>query len=232
MADCVRESITLVVRLPVELQVLTNPDTESEMPRHLIVAIVLSIAVAAGAFVALRVSTPEQTRAALVFPEPAPVPAFALVDHEGAPADGSVFEGRWNLVFFGFTHCPDVCPTTLQVLATAQGALRDRGLSPLPRIVLVSVDPERDTPEVLGRYVAHFGSGSLGLTGELTEIRALTDGLGIFFEKRAGEGDNYGVDHSAAVLVIDPQGRLRGLFGAPHLAEDYVHDLPILMAAR
>lgn len=202
------------------------------MPRHLIVAIVLSIAVAAGAFVALRVSTPEQPRVALVFPEPAPIPAFALVDQHGAPADGAVFEGHWNLVFFGFTHCPDVCPMTLQVLAAAQQQLSEQGQAPLPRIVLVSVDPERDTPEAMSGYVSHFGTGSIGLTGDLSQIRALADGLGIFFEKREGEGDNYGVDHSAAVLVIDPQGRLHGLFGAPHRAEDYVHDLPILMAAR
>jgi len=202
------------------------------MPRHLIVAIVLSIAVAAGAFVALRVSTPEQPRVALVFPEPAPIPAFTLVDHDGMPADASVFEGHWNLVFFGFTHCPDVCPTTLQVLATAQQMLREQGQAPLPRIVLVSVDPERDTPEALAGYVTHFGTGSLGLTGELPQLRALADGLGIFFEKRAAEGDSYGVDHSAAVLVIDPDGRLRGLFGTPHRAEDFVHDLPILIAAR
>ena len=201
-------------------------------PRHILVAIGLAAMLAAGILLALRLQTPAEPESALVLPAPNPVPEFSLVDQYGSPADPSVFEGQWDLVFFGFTHCPDICPTTLQVLAAAQQQLSEQGQAPLPRIVLVSVDPERDTPEAMSGYVSHFGTGSIGLTGDLSQIRALADGLGIFFEKREGEGDNYGVDHSAAVLVIDPQGRLHGLFGAPHRAEDYVHDLPILMAAR
>jgi protein SCO1/2 len=99
----------------------------------------------------------------------------------------------------------------------------------LPRIVLVSVDPERDTPAILAEYVGYFGEDNLGLTGSLEEIRKLTDGLGIYFEKQAANGENYVVDHSAAVLVIDPDGGFHSLFSGPHVVDNYVHDLPLLM---
>ena len=195
-----------------------------------IAALLVGFALAAGVFVALRMQQPAVPTTAMVLPNPDPLPAFALLDQDGAPIDETVFEGQCDLVFFVFTHCPDICPTTLQVLAAAKAELRERGVSTLPRIVLVSVDPERDTPEILSEYVAYFGAGNLGITGPLEEIRALTTGLGIYFEKQAGDGDNYLVDHSAAVLLVDPDGRFAGLFSGPHVVANYVHDLPILMA--
>ena len=201
-------------------------------PRNIIVAVALAIALVAGAFVALRGQPPAAPSAALVLPSPNPVPAFALINQHGEPVDQTVFQGHWDLVFFGFTHCPDICPTTLQVLATARQTLADNGREPLLRIVLVSVDPERDTPEILGRYVDYFGAGNLGLTGTLEEIRKLTGGLGIYFEKQPGGDDGYGVDHSGAVLLIDPDGGFHSLFSGPHVVEDYVHDLPLLMGGR
>jgi len=100
----------------------------------------------------------------------------------------------------------------------------------LPRIVLVSVDPERDTPESLAQYVAYFGDDNLGITGDLAELRKLTNGLGIYFEKTTGDGENYSVAHAAVVLVINPDGQLKALFSAPHEAGNFVHDLPIIMS--
>ena len=195
----------------------------------LIIAFAIGVALAAGVFVALRTQPPTEPLGAMVLPNPNPLPTFELIDQDGAPIDETVFEGQWDLVFFGFTHCPDVCPTTLQVLAAAKTALGEKGVSPLPRIVLVSVDPERDTPEILEQYVGYFGAGNLGITGSLEGIRALTKGLGIYFEKQESDDGNYLVDHSAAVLLIDPQGRFSALFSGPHVVENYVHDLPILM---
>jgi protein SCO1/2 len=198
----------------------------------LIIALAAGLAVAAGLFVALRLQPPSVPTTALALPDPNPVPAFELVDQRGTPIDETVFRGQWDLVFFGFTHCPDICPTTLQVLATAKSALEEQGVTPLPRIVLVSVDPERDTPEILSRYVAYFGADNLGITGSLEGIRALTSGLGIYFEKQESDDGNYLVDHSAAVLLVDPEGRFSALFSGPHVPADYVHDLPILMAEK
>ena len=104
----------------------------------------------------------------------------------------------------------------------------------MPRIVLVSVDPERDSPEILGQYIDYFGDGNLGLTGTLEEIRKLTGGLGIYFQKQSGDDDgaDYSVDHSAAVLVIDPDGGFHAVFSGRHVVDNFVHDLPILMGDR
>lgn len=198
-------------------------------PRNVIFAAAVAVALAAGIFLALRSTAPAVPESALILPAPDPVPAFSLLNQHGETVDQSVFEGQWDLVFFGFTHCPDICPATLQVLATAKRALAVKGQRPLPRIVLVSVDPERDTPEVLGQYVDYFGDDNLGLTGTMEEIRKLTHGLGVYFEKRSTDGDDYSVDHWAGVYVIDPDGNRHSVIGAPHVVDNYVRDLPILM---
>ncbi len=187
-------------------------------------------AVLAGAFLASRLQPPATVAFATVLPDPNPVPSFSLLDQHGNAVDEHVFKGQWDLVFFGFTHCPDICPMTLQVLAAARQQLADAGQAPLPRIVLVSVDPERDTPELLGQYVDYFGDDNLGLTGSLEGVQQLADGLGIYFARQPADGDNYNVDHSAAVLVVDPNGGFHALFGGPHVVENYVHDLPIILA--
>ncbi len=199
--------------------------------RHIIAGLVLGTAVAAGLSLALRnAGAPAVPLAATILPVGNELPEFALLDQDGAPVGRAVFEGQWDVVFFGFTNCPDICPATMTVLAQAKRELEAQGQEPLPRVVLVSVDPERDTPAAMARYVAHFGDGNLGVTGELGELSKLTDALGIFFSK-SGAGDGaYGVDHSTVVLVIDPQGRLKALFTAPHDVADFVHDLPLIMA--
>jgi protein SCO1/2 len=201
-------------------------------PRNLLVALVLALALVAGVLVALRSATPTDPVSALVLPNPDPLPEFSLLDQHGSTIDRSVFTGQWDVVFFGFTHCPDICPTTLQLLATARTTLAEQGQEPLPRIVLVSVDPERDTPAIIGQYVDYFGAGNLGITGSLEEISRLTGGLGIYFQKQATDSDNYLVDHSAAVLVIDPDGRFSALFSGPHSVANFVHDLPIIMSGK
>jgi protein SCO1/2 len=196
--------------------------------RHTFIAVVL----ATGLLVASCNRAPTPPATATVLPEAVPVPAFSLVDQSGEPIDESVFEGYWDLVFFGFTHCPDICPTTLQVLAAAKSRLADLGHSPLPRIVLVSVDPERDTPELMAQYVDYFGEGNLGITGTLEELKKLTSGLGIYFQKQASDTEHYTVDHSAAVLLVDPDGGFSAVFGGTHEVENFVHDLPLIMVQQ
>ena len=201
--------------------------------RNVFVAVVAIVAITTGTWLSYQLmSPPPVTQTATTLPAPAELPEFSLLDHNGQAIGRDVFEGYWNLVFFGFTHCPDVCPLTMRVLADARSQLAAIGQEPLPRIVLVSVDPERDTPEIMSQYVGYFGDGNLGITGELEEVRKLTNGLGIFFEKASMNGDDYSVDHSAVVLVINPGGRFHALFGAPHEAANFVHDLPIIMAGH
>ena len=196
-------------------------------------AIVALAALTAGGWFAYRhTAPPPLPRTATVLPAPADLPEFSLVDGQGNAFDRDALRDHWSLLFFGFTHCPDVCPLTLQVLATARLALDASGFEPLPQIVFVSVDPERDTAAVVRDYAAHFGAGTIGVTGDMAELRRLTDGLGIFFQKSAGESGNYGVDHSAVVLLVGPDARFHALFGTPHEPDNFVHDLPLIMVSR
>jgi protein SCO1/2 len=202
-------------------------------PRNIFVAAVAVIAIATGAWLSYKMAAPPaQPRAATLLQGGVDLPEFSLLDHTGSPVDRQVFDGYWNLVFFGFTHCPDICPLTLQVLASARAQMAAEGVEPLPRIVLVSVDPERDTPDKLAQYVGYFGDGNLGITGALDELRKLTGALGIWFEKSALDDNNYSVDHGAAVLLIGPDGVYRAVFSAPHEAENFVHDVPIIMGRQ
>lgn len=198
--------------------------------------LLVAVAVAAGTwFVATAIERPDKRpQSATVLPETRPLPRFALIDHENRPFTRESLLGRTSLVFFGFTHCPDICPATLQQLASARRQIAesaDDAAGPVPQIILISVDPERDTPAKLEGYVEYFGEGITGVTGPIEEIRRLTGALGIHFEK-SGAGDDYTVNHSSAVLVIGPDGMLRALFSAPHKVESFVHDVPILMASR
>lgn len=197
--------------------------------RKLAIVIVLGSALLAGIFVATKSAEPEELRSARILPVANPIAEFSLLNQFGESITSDVFRGQWDLVFFGFTHCPDICPTTLQTLSSAKHTLADNGATELPRIVLVSVDPERDTPDILRRYVEYFGDANLGITGGLDDIGNFASATGIYFQKTQEDDDGYSVDHSAAVLAINPEGEFAALFSAPHTVADYVHDLPILM---
>jgi protein SCO1/2 len=165
--------------------------------------------------------------AATVLPSPRPLPPFSLVDQSGKPFTNGSLSGRRSVLFFGFTHCPDICPATLQQLAIAKRRLAEMGAA-VPDIVLVSVDPERDTPAVLAEYVGHFDAGITGVTGSVADISEFARSLGIFFAKSGDDGDDYAVDHSAAVLFINDQAEWQAVFSAPHSIDGFVHDIPLL----
>lgn len=167
---------------------------------------------------------------ATVLPEPMPLPDFSLLDQTAATFDRNAFRGHWSVVFFGFTHCPDICPATLQQLALARNAVRTGNTGEFPQIVFVSVDPDRDTVDVLASYVGHFGDDVTGVSGDIVELRKLTSAIGIYFEKTSA-GENYNVDHSAVVLVINPDAEFHALFSAPHAVDHFTHDLPLITGA-
>ena len=153
---------------------------------------------------------------ATVLAEPRPVPAFSLLDHHGRSIDESVFAGEWQLVFFGFTHCPDICPMTLQQLAQVRGTLASQGAD-APGVVFVSVDPERDDPETVAGYIDYYDPSFLGITGDREGIDRLTQEMGIaVLRSQRDEHGEYDVDHTSAVFLVDPQGRLAAVFGMPH----------------
>jgi protein SCO1/2 len=191
-------------------------------------AIAIAIVIFAGGF-GRSAAGPEY---ATLLPEPLPLPEFSLIDQRNEPFTRDSLRGQTSLLFFGFTHCPDICPATLQQLATARKRLAEASAEALPEIILISVDPERDTPETLDRYVSHFGDGVAAATGSTDAIRVLTSALGIYFDKETTGDGEYTVNHSAAVLVIDRNAALKALFSAPHKTESFVHDIPRLMASR
>lgn len=133
---------------------------------------------------------------------------FALTDHNGRPRTLADFRGRVVTLFFGYTQCPDVCPTSLSMMAET---LRQLGPdAERVQVLFVSVDPERDTPELLRNYVPAFNPGFLGLHGDAATIAALAKDFKVFFQKQAGStAGTYTIDHSAGTYVFDPQGRLR-----------------------
>ena len=152
---------------------------------------------------------------AFMFDTPRALPEFALVDHRGTPFNGDSLKGQWTLVFFGFTYCPDICPTTMAFLSRFVGELEGLPEGEDTRVVMVSVDPARDTPERLAEYVPYFNPAFTGVTGEFLDIHRFATALNTPFRKVPGEDGNYQVDHSANVVLINPRGDYHGFFKAP-----------------
>ena len=196
----------------------------------LVIGFVITAFAGGAVFMVLALQGPRGVpQHATILSQPAALPQFLLRDHNGTDFNKESFDDRWSLVFFGFTHCPDICPATLQQLAVARSRVLQEAESSFPNIVLISVDPERDTPEVLAAYVGHFGDGVTGVTGPLDELRKLTSSLGIFFEKSFRDNDDYSVDHSAVVIIINKNAEFHGLMSAPHKIDHFVADIPLIM---
>ena len=137
---------------------------------------------------------------------------FRLVNQDGRSVDQTLLNGKWSLVFFGFTYCPDYCPTTLAMLEATKTALGDRADD--VQIVFISVDPERDTPGALKDYLSSdgFPEGVIGLTGSPAQVRAAADVYRAVYEK-VGEGDAYAMNHSLTIYLMGPDGQFRSALG-------------------
>lgn len=156
--------------------------------------------------------------------KPRPIAEFQLVDSAGHPFGRSRLEGQWTLIFTGFTYCPDVCPNTLAVLKGVKARL-DEAKVPL-QVVFVSVDPERDTGERLGLYTHYFNPDFIGATGNRDNLDSLTRSLSLIYAKVPGTTpDSYTMDHSAALVLVNPQAEVAGYFLPPHRPEALVRDL-------
>lgn len=132
---------------------------------------------------------------------------FSLVGTDGKPVTDRDFRGRYMLIFFGFTHCPDICPAELQVTAQALDQLGDKAKKVVP--IFITLDPERDTPEAMANYVKSFGPNFVGLTGSPEAIAAAAKAYRVSYAKVENKGSpgDYSVDHSALVYLMDPEGR-------------------------
>lgn len=165
----------------------------------------------------------------VLLPQPREIPKAAMVDLNGQPFDLANPDPRWTLVFFGYTFCPDICPTTLAELKQIVGQLPAETARQL-RVLMVTVDPARDSPARLQEYLAYFDPAFLGVTGEMSEIQSLSNALGIPFVPGDTRREHYTVDHSGNLAVVGPDGRLHGFVRAPLKVPALVEHLPTLVA--
>lgn len=201
------------------------------------VAILLlgAFAIGLGSAFYLRHDEPEAAAIpGLLWPNPRTVEPFQLSDHDTQAFTADALRGGWTFMFFGYTACPDACPTALTVLHHALDELAGAkdAAATLPRVVFVSVDPERDTPEGLRGYVQFFDPRFRGVTGSPAELERFSRQFGIAYFKAplTEDSDAYQIEHSLSILLFDPAGRMVALFSAPHDAKDIAHRFRLIQA--
>ncbi|MEN1940700.1 SCO family protein [Luteimonas sp. MJ174] len=167
-----------------------------------------------------------------LFPQARELPPFALQQSDGTQLVPGELHGHWTLVFLGFTHCPDVCPTTLADLSRAQKAWEPLPEAQRPRVLFVSVDPERDSPDRIGEYAAFFHRDTLAATADIPALEEFARSLSLVFMKVPASADapadQYTIDHSAALALLDPAGRMAGVIQGPLDPEAIAADLATL----
>jgi protein SCO1/2 len=158
-----------------------------------------------------------------------PAPEINLKDQNGRPFQLSALRGKVVLLYFGYTSCPDVCPTTLADLRQVRSMLGDKGQD--VQVVFITVDPDRDTPDRLQSYVSAFDPSFLGLGGSLSDLEPVYQSYGVYREidKSGDSAGGYSVTHTARVYLIDPQGNLRLTYSFGTLPEDIAHDIRVLL---
>jgi protein SCO1/2 len=173
-----------------------------------------------------------QTQVVRLFPQPRALPAYSLQQSDGTRLVPGELQGHWTIVFLGFTHCPDVCPTTLAELAQAQKRWEGLPDSTRPRVLFVSVDPDRDSALQVGEYAHAFHRDTLAATGDVPALEAFARSLSLVFMKVPPEAgapaDRYNVDHSATLAVLDPKGRMAGIIQPPLVPQAIAADLTAL----
>ena len=156
-------------------------------------------------------------------PEPKPITDFSMSDHLNRPVNLSSLKGKVSILFFGFTRCPDVCPTTLSIINMAVSGIQNP-----PQVIMVSVDPEQDTPSALAAYLAAFNDSFIGFTGTEAEVTQLANQLDVGFKQRPLGDGNLTVDHPANIVVVDKKGQYQGLIRPPHRVENLAPVLELL----
>ena len=163
-------------------------------------------------------------RGVVVLPRAVEIAPFSLSAHNGKTFELADLRGSWSFVFFGFTHCPDVCPTAMSVLAQAEQRLHRESpaLASGFKGVLVTVDPERDDMETLSNYVGAFSATFTGVGGELSDLARLARQLNVAFAKLPGPDESYQVEHSANIVIVNPMGHYHGFIKMPHRVDTLV----------
>lgn len=194
-----------------------------------LIVLIAVAAMAAGIWLSTRLdrsSPPPTLTSGTLLNPPKELPAFQLQDQNGRPVNQERLQGQWTLLFFGYTHCPDICPNTMSVLNLAVKAM-PQPLRQRTQVALVSVDPERDTAAQLAQYVAYFNPDFLGVRGSRDQLDQLTRAVGVLYVHHApDEHGDYAVDHSGAVLLLNPEAQWTGVFSSmPHDPQKIAADL-------
>lgn len=207
--------------------------------------IVAFIALVVGVYVALVIAPPatEEDKAVADtqylqrYPKPRELSEFVLTNHNNETVNKDAFKGRWSLLFVGYTYCPDICPTTLAAINGAYPQIVESAESPL-QVVFLSVDPKRDTIERLEQYMTFFNDEFIGMTGEHAQLFPLVRSMGMMYSMtESTDNPNYLVDHSASVVVINPDAQVIGRFKPRHKpgelaisdTDQILADLPLIM---
>lgn len=178
----------------------------------------------------LSVPSVPLTERATVLPSAAELAPFSLVDDRGGQIGPAAFRDRWTLVFFGFTRCPDVCPTTLAVLARARRALDDLAPAQRPDVLFVSVDPEHDDPASLGAYVRFFEPSFSAAWGPEVELAAAAAAFGVGYARIPLPDGGYTMEHGSSIFLVGPAGGIVAFMPAPHDAELIARDYRSIVA--
>lgn len=206
-------------------------NAQANAKRNAILFLVGTIAVLAGLLLAMFTGEKQAgaIRAGTVLKHPRALQPFTLTDMNGAPYTLESMKGHWTLLFPGFTFCPDVCPTTLGMLRQVYAQLGDSADD--VQMLFLSVDPQRDTPEKMRQYVQYFDPRFFAATTAEPELQRVAQMLGVAYVKVPGSQDgNYTMDHSAALVLLNPQGQIAAYFTPPHQVDALVHDLKQLTA--
>lgn len=161
----------------------------------------------------------------LLLPRERVIPPLTLIDQDGQPFDTRSLQGRWHILFFGFTACPDICPTTLSDMRRLFGQLPSDTREQL-QLVLITADPARDTPQQLKTYLSYYRAGFSGLTGEMEQLQQLSRALGLPFVPANETQGDYSVSHSGNLALVGPDGTLRGHIRAPLMLDGLQRALP------
>jgi protein SCO1 len=201
--------------------------------RALRISILAIVAFAGGLLVARlllppRVALP-QTERATVLPRPRAIAPLDLVDQDGHPLGKDFFKSHWTIVFFGFTSCPDICPTTLATLSQATHQLADLPAAERPRVLLVTVDPERDDPPRLAAYVRFYDPAFLGATGTPAAIAAAAAQFNVPYARVSLPEGGYTMDHGSGIYLVGPSGGIVAYSSAPHDASTIARDYRTLV---
>jgi protein SCO1 len=205
---------------------------ESKFLSFALICIVGIAGVAASLLWHRRAAPVELTTGILLTPGRA-LPEFSLIDQKGRTFATADLRGHWSLLFFCYTNCPDFCPTTLTTLAAMEKSLRAAKAAVLPQVVFVSVDAKRDTPAQMAKYVPYFDPSFIGLTGaDQPSIEAVAKKLGVAVSIQPAADGNYTVDHSGAMFVLSPDGRIVAILTGPFSAGALQSDFLRIVAAR